>query len=130
MKTIFIVDDEPDVREGMQSWLSEQGYRVVTARDGEEGLKRLNKILPDLILLDITMPKKNGFQFLGDIKRDPRTAQIPVIMLTASPEAASILEAQNLKATDYVTKPFEEKELLRLIRKHDGDYYSCRKSLL
>ena len=127
-KTIFVIDDEPDVRAGMKAWLGDYGYYVVTAEDGEEGLERLNTIRPDLILLDITMPRRNGFDFLSRIKRNPDTSNIPVIMLTASMDANSIFKSQQLKATDYVSKPFDEKELLRLIRKYDGDFYSCQNS--
>ena len=129
-KMIFVIDDEADVCEGMQAWLSEHGYKVRTALNGAAALECLKNFRPDLILLDITMPKKNGFEFLTDLKRNPRTSNIPVIMLTASTDARSILASQKLEAADYVTKPFKENELLKMIRKYDGDYYSSEKSLL
>ena len=118
-KTIMVVDDEKEVLNEMEAWLGDQGYRVVTANNAEEGLQKLDLNSAHLVLLDINMPKKDGLAMLSDLKRNAKTAAIPVIMLTARVETSSILEAMEMKACDYMTKPFAEDELLRLIRRYE-----------
>ena len=118
-KTIIIIDDERDVLEEIQVWLEEEGYRVVTADNAEEGMEKLDKIAAHLLLLDINMPQKDGLEILSELKRNSNTASLPVIMLTARIETSSIMQAMEMKACDYVTKPFSEDELLRLIRRYE-----------
>ena len=118
-KTIMVVDDEKEVLDEMEAWLGEQGYQVMTAGNADEGLQKLDQNPAHLLLLDISMPKKDGLSMLSDLKRNTKTAEIPVIMLTARVETSTILEAMEMKACDYVTKPFNENELLRLIRRYE-----------
>lgn len=118
-KTIMVVDDEKEVLEEMQAWLGDQGYHVVTAENAEDGMQKLDMNPAHLLLLDINMPRKDGLAMLSDLKRNTRTAAIPVIMLSARVETNAILEAMEMKACDYVTKPFNETELLRLIRRYE-----------
>ena len=119
-KTIFVIDDEPGVLEELDAWLSDEGYNVITAQNAFDGLAKLDEIRPNLIILDIMMPEMDGFEFLSKLKRNFRTSQIPVIMLTAKVESEAIMKAQELKATDYVMKPFETDELLQLIQKYES----------
>jgi DNA-binding response OmpR family regulator len=118
-KTIMVIDDEKEVLEEMEAWLGDQGYNVMTAKNADEGLRKLNSNSAHLLLLDINMPKKDGLAILSELKRNIKTEAIPVIMLTARVETSSILEAMEMKACDYVTKPFNEDELLRLIRRYE-----------
>lgn len=117
-RKILIVDDEPELVEMLRMRLEANGYEVVSAYDGEEGLAQAEKEKPDLILLDIMMPKMDGLVVLARLKNNLETNFIPVIMLTAKGDTSAILEAQRSFATDYVIKPFEPKQLLSLIEKY------------
>jgi adenylate cyclase len=116
-KKILIVDDEPELVEMLKIRLEASGYDVISASDGEEGLKRAEKEKPDLILLDIMMPGMDGLVVLARLRNNLETNFIPVIMLTAKGDTSAILEAQREFATDYVIKPFEPQHLLSLIQK-------------
>ena len=116
-KMIMVVDDEPQVLEEMESWLEESGYEVIASPTVEEGFQRLKDRLPSLILLDIIMPKPDGIEALSKLKRNPETASIPVIMVTAKKDTNTILEAQEMNIADFVTKPFKTDELLDSIRR-------------
>jgi len=119
MKTrILIVDDEPDVREYLQKRLEALGYAVTTAVDGIDGLLVAEDTLPDLIVLDVMMPKKDGFSMLRDLQANPETKKITVIMATAKGQSSDIYYGQDLGATDYLIKPIEFEELLKYIRKY------------
>jgi DNA-binding response OmpR family regulator len=121
MKTrILIVDDEPDVREFLQKRLEARGYAVSTAADGIEGLQSATQTLPDLILLDVMMPNKDGFSMLSDLQQNPATKRISVIMATAKGQSSDIYYGQDLGATDYLIKPIDFDELLKYIRKYTG----------
>jgi len=121
MKTrILVVDDEPDVREFLSKRLEARGYTVSTACDGIEGLQAATETIPDLILLDVMMPNKDGFSMLKDLQANPATQKISVIMATAKGQAGDIYYGQDLGATDYLIKPIEFEELLRYIRKYTG----------
>ena len=118
-KTILVVDDEKAVLEEMEAWLGDNGYRVLTADNAKDGLEKIKQTSAHLLLLDINMPRQDGLEMLSELKRDVTTAAIPVIMLTARVETNAILQAMEMKACDYVTKPFNEIELLRLIRRYE-----------
>ena len=108
---VLLVDDTPDillvVSRRLQSW----GYEPITAESGEEGLKAAQEQLPDLILLDIMMPKMKGRDVCARLKADPKTRHIPVIFLTALGLADHIQAGMELGADDYIVKPFEPAEL-------------------
>ena len=110
-KKILVVDDTKDillvVSRRLQSW----GYEPITAESGEEGLRLAQEHLPDLILLDIMMPKMKGRDACAKLKADPKTAHIPVIFLTALGLADHIKAGMDLGADDYIVKPFEPAEL-------------------
>ena len=116
--TILIVDDEPDVTLYLQKRLDSLGYNVITASDGQEGLQKAFQAKPELILLDIMMPKKDGLATLKELRAAEATRNIPVIMLTARGESNSIFTFQELGALDYIIKPFEFEELLKYIKKY------------
>lgn len=83
MKKILVVDDDKDLRYLLKTNLGESGYHVITAENGEEGLQKAKEVVPDLILLDIQMPGKDGGEVSAELKKDPKTKNIPIIFLTA-----------------------------------------------
>ncbi len=110
---ILVVDDQSSVRKLLQEYLTEQGYEVVTAPDGQTAIYTARHELPDLILLDIMMPKMDGYQFLRQYRQERTT---PVIILTAREEETDAVLGLDLGADDYVIKPFRMRELLARIR--------------
>jgi DNA-binding response OmpR family regulator len=114
---ILVIDDEESLRSLMSTYLGKKGYTVVTAKDGKEGLKTALRLIPDLILLDITMPKMDGFAVLQKLKDDQKTMSIPVVMLTGRGDDESKLKAVGLYSDYYITKPFDLEELHAKIRK-------------
>ncbi|MCX5708547.1 MAG: response regulator [Candidatus Omnitrophica bacterium] len=119
MKTkILLVDDEPDVLEILSKKLQAAGFLTVTASDGIQGLKKSREEKPDLVLLDIIMPNKDGFTMLRELQSETDLSRIPVIMVSAKSEADSLFEGRDLGATDYLIKPIDFDELLRYIKKY------------
>ena len=110
-RTILLVDDEESVRKTLGRRLELEGYHVVAADSGEEGLKIAQEQLPDLVLLDIMMPKMKGRDVCAKLKANPKTQHIPVIFLTALGLADHIKAGMDLGAEDYIVKPFEPAEL-------------------
>jgi DNA-binding response OmpR family regulator len=103
-KNILVIDDEAALQKTLGVFLSTQGYSVLSALDGELGLQTARKNLPDLILLDLVMPKMNGFEVLQALKGDAATKKIPVIVLTNLSEMADIDKVLELGATTYLVK--------------------------
>lgn len=116
--TILVVDDTPANLEVITETLASAGYTVATAISGERALKRLNIQVPDLILLDVQMPGMDGFETCAQLKNDPKTANIPVIFITALSDIGSIVRGFSLGAVDYISKPFQELELLTRVKTH------------
>ena len=110
-KRILLVDDTKDILLVIARRLSSWGYDVVTADSGEEGLRIAEEQLPDLILLDIMMPKMKGREVCARLKANPKTQRIPVIFLTALGLADHIKAGMDLGAEDYIVKPFEPAEI-------------------
>jgi DNA-binding response OmpR family regulator len=110
METVLIIEDDPTMLIGLRDNFEFKGYKVVTAADGEKGLNAALNAKPDLIILDIMLPKINGYEICRLI-REQKLA-MPIIMLTAKGEESDIVLGLNLGADDYVTKPFSIKELL------------------
>ena len=115
-KKILIVDDEVHIRALLEQALEDledAGVEIFLAREGEEGLRFAREEKPDLMFLDIMMPKKNGYEVCEEIKRDPELKDIYIIMLTAKGQAADRLRGEDVKANEYITKPFNPDEILQ-----------------
>lgn len=112
MSKILLIEDNVEVRENTAEILELSGYEVTTANNGKEGLERLKNDHPDLIICDIMMPELDGYGVLHIISKNPATAHIPFIFLTAKVEKADIRKGMNQGADDYLTKPFDDIELL------------------
>ncbi len=112
---ILIAEDNPDIRQYLKSVL-EKDYVILEARDGQEALEEAQKQLPDLLISDIMMPRLDGYALTKAIKQDLRTSHIPVIQLTAKAGRESLIEGLEAQADDYLTKPFDEEELLLRVR--------------
>jgi DNA-binding response OmpR family regulator len=115
-KKILIIEDEKELIDGLKLNLDFEGYDVVWALDGEEGLNKALKEAPDLILLDIMLPKKDGLEVCRDLRR--QNVAIPIIMLTAKGEEVDRVVGLEIGADDYITKPFSVKELLARVKAH------------
>jgi two-component system alkaline phosphatase synthesis response regulator PhoP len=116
VKTILIVDDEILFLEALCNRLKEaKEFTIDTAVDGEGALLKIKNNPPDLVILDLKLPRLQGEDVLRSIKGDPKTAQVPVIISTAKNEIGSMINLMNLGATDYLIKPYEYKELIRII---------------
>ncbi|MEM0466639.1 MAG: response regulator [Candidatus Thermoplasmatota archaeon] len=105
-KTILIVDDEEDIRTSVGQLFEVSGYQVITAHNGLECLEKLERTIPDLIILDIMMPGMNGWDVAARIKENQRWKQIPIVFLTAKGDEMSI-GMGHLAAVEYITKPFD-----------------------
>ena len=113
---ILIVEDEEDIAELLEYNLDRQGYQPESVGTGEDGLQLARESLPDLVLLDLMLPKLSGLEVCRSLKADPETAKIPVIMLTAKGEEEDIIAGFDAGADDYVTKPFRPKVLLARVK--------------
>ena len=110
---ILIVEDEKEIREGVSEYLSEVGYNVISAEDGMQAIELFKNSKIDLVILDIMLPKANGFVVLNKIRQE---SNVPVIMLTAKGESKDKLRGFSVGADDYVVKPFDPTELMARVR--------------
>lgn len=116
MTRILIVDDSPTQINVLSRILAKQGYEVISAADGTQGVDMASSEKPDLILMDVVMPNLNGFQATRQITRNPATSHIPVIMLTSKDQETDRVWAERQGASDYLTKPPVEAELIEKIK--------------
>jgi DNA-binding response OmpR family regulator len=123
MKNILLIEDNLAMRENTAEILELSNYKVSTAANGKEGVKMANAIMPDLIICDIMMPELDGYGVLHMLSRNEQTAGIPFIFLTAKVEKSDVRKGMNLGADDYITKPFDDAELLTAVesrlKRHD-----------
>jgi len=124
VKRILIVDDDKDLRFNLSAVLREEGHEVIAASDGKQTIKVIDKSSPDLVLLDIKLPGMDGVELLQEIKR--KWNNLPIIMLTANSDVKSAVKAMKLGAYDYITKPFDDEELILIIKKALHTQYLCR----
>ena len=120
-RKILLVDDEPNIIFMLSHRLKQSGYEVITGRDGQEALDLTRKESPDLIILDLMLPKLSGFTVCGLLKRDAKFSQIPVIMLSAKAQDSDKKKGQEAGADVYVKKPFKSEELLEVIQRLMGE---------
>jgi two-component system alkaline phosphatase synthesis response regulator PhoP len=113
---IFVVEDEPDILELVRYNLVQHGYEVACVLSGEEALAQIRSRLPDLVILDLMLPGVDGLEVCKVLKREARTANIPILMLTARSEEADIVAGLELGADDYLVKPFSPRVLLARIK--------------
>ncbi len=115
-KRILIVDDDAFIRRPLEFILREEGYQPATAADAAEGLRAVEACPPDLIFLDVMMPGKDGLTWCAELKRDPRYAEIPVVLLSARGQPNDRERALASGAADFMTKPYSPNELKRRVR--------------
>ena len=113
---IAVIEDEADILDVIEYNLSREGYKVITAGDGNEGLRRIIDEAPDLVILDLMLPGIDGLDLCRRLKSDPLTRQIPVIMVTAKGEESDIVLGLGVGADDYIPKPFSPKELVARVK--------------
>jgi len=121
LKRILIVDDEEGIVKVVKMYLEHHDYEVITASDGQEGLERAKTEKPDLIVLDLMLPKMDGYKVCGLLKRDTRYAKTPVILFTAKTQEKDVKLGEEVGADAYITKPFEPEVLLSKIEELIGE---------
>lgn len=110
--TVLVVDDDPVILRLLEVNFEMEGFTVVRAADGAEGLERAREVLPDVVVLDIMMPRMTGHEVATALRQDPRTAAIPVIFVTARAQSNDVERGMELGVDDYVTKPFDPLDLI------------------
>jgi CheY-like chemotaxis protein len=113
--TVLVVDDDPVIQKLLQVNFEMEGYSVITASDGEEGLARAQSERPDAIVLDVMMPKMDGLEVARRLKGDPDTQGIPIVLLSAKAQQTDIQAGSATGADEYLTKPFDPLELLQRV---------------
>ncbi|MGB9597419.1 MAG: response regulator transcription factor [Candidatus Poribacteria bacterium] len=114
-RKILIVDDEADITDTLSFMLQARNFDVVTANNGKEGLAKVKKEHPDLVILDISMPEMDGYNVCNKLRQDNETKDIPIIMLTAKGETEAVIKSYESGANDYVVKPFNLSTLISRI---------------
>ncbi len=115
VKTVLVVDDSPTERHVLVELLSRNGYQVITAENGEEGIEKARRELPDLILMDVVMPGLNGYQATRTLTRDEATKHIPIIVCTSKGQETDRIWGLRQGALDYIVKPVNGEDLLAKI---------------
>jgi DNA-binding response OmpR family regulator len=118
MKKILIVDDEQDIVESLKFVLETYNYTCYCAYNGEDGLKLAREIVPDLIILDVMMPRINGFKISRLLKFDAKYKNIPILMITARSQEEDKLIGEETGADEYITKPFDLDEVVKTVQKY------------
>ncbi len=113
---ILIVDDEPNIVISLEYLMKKEGFQVAVANDGEAALQQASAFAPDLILLDVMMPKKSGFEVCQELRADPTRASVKIIMLTARGRETEVTKGLALGVDAYITKPFSTKDLVLKIK--------------
>lgn len=113
---ILIIEDEKDIRDLLQHYLKREGYQVETAENGEVGVRKANEKKIDLILLDLMLPQMDGLEVCRALRSNPRTAAIPIIMVTAKGEEADRVVGLEIGADDYIPKPFSPREVVARVK--------------
>ncbi len=117
---ILVVDDEPPIVRLMEFILARQGHEMLVAVNGQEALDKVRAHQPDLVLLDIMMPRIDGYEVARTLRADPATADLPIIMLSAKAQEEDIQKGMDVGVNEYITKPFSPDQLVHVV----GDYLS------
>lgn len=127
-KKILVIDDEPDIRDIVRLYLNEEGYSIIEAANGQEGILRAQEDQPDLIVLDIMMPGINGFEVAKHLKDDPNTKHIPIVILSVLAQDSHYRQG----ILDYISKPFHQEDLVSMVRRvfEKVDGKTLRKTVL
>jgi len=122
-KTVLIADDEPNIVAALEYLLEKSGYRVLLARNGEEALQQIEAQLPDLVLLDVMMPLKSGYEVCQRIRERPQWSHVKIVMLSAKGRDVEVNKGLAIGADLYVTKPFSTRDLMAKVQAllHDPD---------
>jgi two-component system, OmpR family, alkaline phosphatase synthesis response regulator PhoP len=115
-RRILIADDEENIVISLEFLMKREGFEVLIAKDGEEAVEMIRSERPDLVLLDVMMPKKSGFEVCQEVKSDPSLKSVRILMLTAKGRETEVAKGLALGADSYVTKPFSTKELVERVR--------------
>ncbi len=119
-KRILLVEDEKDMVEAMVFQLQAAGYEVIVAYDGVDGLEKARREKADLVILDVMLPKMDGFKVCGILKKDNRYAKLPIVLFSARAQAQDLTTGKELGADAYIVKPFDSKALLAKIKELIG----------
>ena len=117
-KTILMVDDSPTELKNMMTALASKGYTVMTAVDGEEALAKISSMRPDVILLDVVLPKKNGFQVCRQLKNGAETKDIKVVLVTSKNQESDRFWGMKQGADGYLVKPYKPEELIDVVNRY------------
>jgi DNA-binding response OmpR family regulator len=117
MPTVLVVDDDPVILKLLEVNFDMEGFTVLVARDGDEGIEIARSQRPDLVVSDIMMPKRSGLELVVELKSDPSTSDIPIILLSAKAQNADVRAGIDAGADDYITKPFEPLELVERVNR-------------
>jgi len=115
-KHVVLVEDEPNIIEAISFILMQDGWKVSTRSDGVGAAEMVADLSPDLLILDVMLPGRSGFDILRDVRRRDKTRDLPVLLLTAKGQARDRQTAQSLGASHYMTKPFSNQEMLDVVR--------------
>jgi signal transduction histidine kinase len=129
MVKIVVIEDEADIREEVMTWLEVEGYEVIGANNGRQGLELIYREQPDLVLCDINMPEMDGHSVLIELRSGPNYAQLPFIFLTASADRDSMRKGMNLGADDYITKPFTYADVITAVKSRLGKQEQIRSQI-
>jgi len=116
VSTVLVADDDADIRELVAFKLEQEGHQVHAVGDGEAALRTISEVGPDLVLLDVMMPRLTGLEVVESLRADPTTAGLPVILLTAKAQEADLERGFTSGADDYIVKPFSPRELATRVR--------------
>ena len=116
MKTILLIEDNNEILENFTEYLEIEGYRILAARSGKQGIELAVKFIPDLIICDVLMPEMDGYEVLHSLLETSATYQVPFIFSTSMSEKVDRSEALSLGADDYIIKPFDLEALLKMIK--------------
>jgi len=120
-KRVLLIEDEPNIMEAIRFILQREGWRVATHVDGATALEAITREAPDLLVLDVMLPNRSGFDILKDLRADAGTAELPVLMLTAKGQEKDRAQAERLGASRFMTKPFSNDDIVSVARELMGN---------